>query len=367
MIWAPRKMGFYAPLGTANPPDQTLRIENRGTGSLGLQLNVSTQTGGNWLSTGLRFGVAPLETLVRINAPNLPQGNYLGQIDAIGLPTGVPNSPRAIRIEFAKGTPYPLPRGFVDGAAFAEDRPVAAGGISSSFGWNLGIGMNSAAALPLPTDLGSVRYNFEIASQEQVSDGRMTTQASPNTEAVTVSAPLFFSSPGQVNLQVPWELAGQSEATYTVVQNGVASFTRTVELATFVPGIFIIGQSQGAVLLANTDILVAPAGSIQGRESGPAHVGEFITIFCSGLGPVTNTPASGQPAGGNPLSQTTTPPTVTIGGVNAPVSFAGLAPDFVGLYQVNVPIPAGVTPGNAVPVIISIGGETSNTATIAVQ
>ena len=59
--------------------------------------------------------------------------------------------------------------------------------------------------------------------------------------------------------------------------------------------------------------------------------------------------------------------TVNIGGIDVPANFAGLAPGFVGLYQVNGPIPAGVAPGDAVPVTLTIGGVTSNTATIAVQ
>jgi uncharacterized protein (TIGR03437 family) len=63
---------------------------------------------------------------------------------------------------------------------------------------------------------------------------------------------------------------------------------------------------------------------------------------------------------------TLTQPTVTIGGRNADVSFSGLAPGFVGLYQVNVKVPDGAAPGNAVPVVLTIGGATSNTATIAI-
>ena len=56
-----------------------------------------------------------------------------------------------------------------------------------------------------------------------------------------------------------------------------------------------------------------------------------------------------------------------VGGINAPVTFAGLAPGFMGLYQVNAQIPVGVTPGNSVPVIVTQAGSASNIATIAVQ
>ena len=58
---------------------------------------------------------------------------------------------------------------------------------------------------------------------------------------------------------------------------------------------------------------------------------------------------------------------VTIGGVPAQVDFSGLAPGFAGLYQVNAVVPAGVTPGNDVPVVLSVAGQTSPPVTMAVQ
>jgi uncharacterized protein (TIGR03437 family) len=82
---------------------------------------------------------------------------------------------------------------------------------------------------------------------------------------------------------------------------------------------------------------------------------------------VYNQPPTGQPAPANPLAQTTTNPIVTIGGVPAMVSFSGMAPGYVGLYQVNALVPEGSAVGSAVPVTISIGGATSNTVTISVQ
>jgi uncharacterized protein (TIGR03437 family) len=96
---------------------------------------------------------------------------------------------------------------------------------------------------------------------------------------------------------------------------------------------------------------------------------DFITIYCTGLGQVNNPPNDGQPAPlPPPLSTTLALPEVTIGGVQSSnVSFSGLAPGFVGLYQVNAEVPAGVQPGLAVPVTLTIGGVTSNITTIAVK
>jgi uncharacterized protein (TIGR03437 family) len=68
----------------------------------------------------------------------------------------------------------------------------------------------------------------------------------------------------------------------------------------------------------------------------------------------------------NPLSETTTRPTVLIGGAPASVQFSGLAPGLVGVYQVNAVVPYNSATGDGVPLTISIGGTTSNTVTIAV-
>jgi len=148
----------------------------------------------------------------------------------------------------------------------------------------------------------------------------------------------------------------------------MASNPTVVPLAPFSPGLFATnqqGSGQGAILIANSGIVAAPSGTIPG--SRPAARGEFISIFCTGLGPVANQPASGAPALANPLSTTRTSPVVTIGGVPAPVVFSGLAPGFVGLYQVNAQVPITSSTGNAVPAVLTIGNIASNGVTIAVQ
>lgn len=230
------------------------------------------------------------------------------------------------------------PGGTVSAGSYAP--LVAAGSVASVFGSNMALGGVSAASItPLPTTLGGT--SFQIGGQ---------------------AAPLYFVSPSQVNLQIPWELAGQTQAAAITTVGGVASTSQTVNLAPFAPSIFTVNQAgsgQGAVLISGTNQLAAPG-------SAPAR-GTSISIFCTGLGAVTNRPATGAAAQASPLSSTLTMPTVTIGGVVAAVSYAGLAPGFVGLYQVNAVVPMSVSPGNTVSLIISVGNATSNTVTIAVQ
>ena len=83
-----------------------------------------------------------------------------------------------------------------------------------------------------------------------------------------------------------------------------------------------------------------------------------MVIFATGLGAVTQ---SGQ------YSMTTAPVTVVLNGTELPASFAGLAPGFVGLYQVNVTIPANTPPGLGIPLTLKVGGQQSNSVLVALQ
>jgi len=230
------------------------------------------------------------------------------------------------------------PAGTVNDASYL--RPVAAGSIAAVFGTNLAIGQaSSMVPTPLPDTLAQT--GFSIGGQV---------------------APLFFAMPTQVNLQIPWEVAGQTQTSIVATVNGISSNTQMVPLAPFAPGIFsmnLSGTGQGAVLIAPTAQLAAPGT--------PVSRGSYISIFCTGLGAVTNQPATGSAALSSPLSITQTMPIVTIGGVTAIVSYSGLAPTLVGVYQVNTLVPQGISPGDAIPVVISVGGVLSNTVTIAIQ
>jgi uncharacterized protein (TIGR03437 family) len=231
--------------------------------------------------------------------------------------------------------------GVVNGASYTA--PVAPGSIADVFGDFFLTAGSPDTDLPLVTSLQNLSFQF--------GGGTL--------------APLYFVSGGQVNLQVPWELAGQSTATLTGTLNGTTGASQTVNVAPFAPAIFTMnsqGTGPGAILDSLFNLV---------DSNNPATAGTTtILIYCTGLGAVSaNQPATGAAASLNAgeLAPTSTTPTVTIGGLTANVSFSGLAPGFVGLYQVNALVPAGVAAGSAVPVVISMGGATSNTVTVAVQ
>jgi len=236
--------------------------------------------------------------------------------------------------------------GTVNNASFAANTPVAPGSLVSIFGTGLSDANQAASGVPLPIALG--------------------------TTALTlggVPMPLVHAFPLQVDAQVPWELAGQAQAQLAIVTDDLNGNTVGVPLAQFSPGLYAAtgnGAGQGAILINGTTTLAAPANSQYNGQ--PAQRGvDYIDIFATGLGPVTNQPATGAPAPATPLAETTKTVTVTIGGVPATVTFAGLAPGWVGLYQVNVQVPANAPVSNAVPVALSVGGVAANQVTIAVE
>ncbi len=224
---------------------------------------------------------------------------------------------------------------------------LAPGTLVSIFGTDLANGTEGWLGPPAPTRLGGVRVKV---------GGRF--------------APVFFASPGQINALIPYETTGSATAITVVTGPNAAGNTVTVNLSPTAPGIFVVGgdrEDRGAILNGSDNTVAAPEGVFPG--SHPARPGDVVVIYAAGLGPVTPALPSGIASGANgtaiPLLNNF--PSVTIGGREAAIQFAGLAPGFVGFYQLNVVVPSGRT-GEAVPVVITtFEGQTSNTVTMAVS
>jgi uncharacterized protein (TIGR03437 family) len=147
----------------------------------------------------------------------------------------------------------------------------------------------------------------------------------------------------------------------------VSSEPRQIQVGPASPGIFTLESGVGIAIAINADgSLAAPENSIPNFRTRPARAGEVIVVLATGLGQV-DPPAVTAHASVDALRRTMTTPTVLIGGREATVHFSGLAPEFVGVNQLNVGIPEGVQPGNAVPIQLRMGGiTTSDRVTIAV-
>ena len=232
----------------------------------------------------------------------------------------------------------------VNGASFrpaAEaNSAIASGAIVAIFGTDLASDTQVALDVPLPTMLGDTSVTFN-----------------------DIPAPLFFVSGTQINAQVPFELmAGAGMVTVQVTRGSETTMEQPIRIAAVSPGIFALnekGTGPGAILHA---VDFQPVS-----DSAPAQPGEFLLIFCTGLGPVQPEVPSGDVAPSTePLARTVSLPMVNIAGITADVTFSGLAPGFVGLYQVNMQVPGGV-PSGAQEVEIIINGVPGNTVTIAVE
>lgn len=249
--------------------------------------------------------------------------------------------------DFAVGKTPPAPppppvfsaSGIVNGASFAQGGLVP-GEIATVFGTDLtsGTGINLTSTLPLPSEF-------------------LNNQVVINNKAVPLFAVDNVSGQQQINFQVPWEVASGPNATVVIENGGVSSASISVPVLAAQPGIFSYGVEAdvfGAILHANFQLA---------DTAHPAKPGETVLIYCTGLGAVSSPSATGAAGNGQ---HTVTLPSVTIGGLNAHVSFSGLAPGFAGLYQINVEVPTSLTAGNH-PVVVTQVGAPSNSVLLPVQ
>jgi uncharacterized protein (TIGR03437 family) len=250
-------------------------------------------------------------------------------------------------------TPVVADGGVLNGASFVKGQAVSPGGLVSIFGTGLVSKLATADTIPLSNSLSGVTVTF----------------------ADLPSAPLLAVVPGvpgqsddQINAQLPWEVgSGTGVVNVTVHTAKGTSVPVAVNFAPSMPGFFSSvagGQSYAIAVNSSDSSLVWPQGLTS--TSHPAKAGDILIIYATGLGAVDHTPADG----GLPsqLAHTVATPTVMFGGVEGDVQFSGLAPQFVGVNQLNVQVPDGVTSGSAVPLQIKVKGFTSaNTVVVAIQ
>lgn len=242
----------------------------------------------------------------------------------------------------------------VNAAHFQVSVPVAQAGLVTLFGAGLSEGSDSAAGVPWP---------FALVNREIVFND-------------VIKVPLLFVGPTQANFQVPSAAPiGSDRVAIRLSDTGELVAGGSVLVAASSPGLFTAsqdGKGQGAIL--NQD------KTLNGPSS-PAPKGSVISLFGTGQGQVSPAVADGTPAPLDPLATTVAVPTsdgktclasqpsvcVAVGNSFGDIQFSGLAPGFVGLWQINVKIPQDVTAGNAVPVRAVINGTPSNIVTVAIR
>jgi uncharacterized protein (TIGR03437 family) len=179
------------------------------------------------------------------------------------------------------------------------------------------------------------------------------------------SAFVDYVSAGQVNAQIP-NGVGTGPATVILTTSSGSSSAYTLTLNALEPGLlapsnFTIGGKQYVVAFNSDGSYTLPTTSTLGLTSRPAKPGETITIYGVGFGPaaVSGTPI--QP--GVIVTQAnalTNSMQMAVGGTQASLPYAGLAPSFVGLYQFDVVVPLSIANSDVVPLTFNVDGNTGS-------
>jgi uncharacterized protein (TIGR03437 family) len=318
---APTALTFTYRIGDAATPNaQTLNVSSTATGT-NFTASASTSSGGNWLAAAPTSGTAPGAISISVNITGLGVGTYSGKvtIGSGGSTLDVPvtlNYLSSSSITITKNGIVPL---------YSSSTAIQAGSWISIYGTNLA----DAAATwngDFPTTLGGVS---------------VTVDGKPGY--------LWYVSPTQINLQAPDDTASGSVT--VVVTNSHGSSTSTVTLAPASPSFSLLDSSHVAAVVptpngsgaygGGTYDIVGPIGAFS-YTTRPVKGGETLELFGVGFGPTSPPVAAGQVFTG--VAPTVSPVTVSIGGANANVSFAGLTS--AGLYQINVTIPTGLPSGD---------------------
>jgi minor extracellular serine protease Vpr len=240
------------------------------------------------------------------------------------------------------------------GAVSAADFQATPGAVPGSYIALFGTGLsdpgftdvaNFAAAPYLPLAIDFVSVSFDVPSA-----------------GLSLPGQLYYVSPGQINVQVPWELQGQSSAFIKVTIEDSQGSLYTLPLAPYAPAFFDYVESS----TKNTLVMALDASGKVIGSTNAATRGQVVHLYANGLGPVNNQPPDGQPTPASPQSATTSAATVTIGGQPATVQFSGLAPGAVGLYELIVGVPSGISTGLQ-PAVVSINGQASPAVSLPIQ
>ena len=215
--------------------------------------------------------------------------------------------------------------GLANGASFTQR--FAPGMILTIFGSQLAPSPQSAARVPLPSELAGVSVTMN-----------------------GITAPLYYVSPTQLNVQVPYELPAGSNVALAINNNGIRTST-SFALSAAAPGIF-------------TDQTGAPV------PNATATRGSIVTLYITGDGAVTPSLATGSgPAAGTPVNSLPRPQqfvSVTVGGARASIQFIGIPVGLVGVTQINYQVPTNAPSGNQ-RVVVTVGNTSSAPSTLRVQ
>jgi minor extracellular serine protease Vpr len=287
----------------------------------------------NAQATTNQYGIATAQAVLGPTPGGGTEGSYTYVVDAAG----------GLEVAFyGYARAQPTITAVENAASLNTAAPIAPGSYITILGTGLCDYTDQTYTARLPLSIDACIVSFDVPSA-----------------GISVPGHLSYASPNQINVQVPWELAGQKIAMMKVTINFTYGNVFAIPIALTSPAFFEIAPGEVAAEDLTYTVIT---------PSHPAVHGQTVTLYANGLGPVSNQPASGDPSPGAPnLAQTTSLPIVTFGTTQATtVSFSGLTPGIAGLYQINVVVPSTLASGNY-PLTVSIGGVTSKASGIQVQ
>jgi uncharacterized protein (TIGR03437 family) len=270
----------------------------------------------------------------------VPGPNYAGSSIRVDAQTPNPALVGSVQVSVGVASNPTVPVVTAGGIVSSGDysSAPALGLLVSIFGSGLADAPAQNSSLPLPTELSTTSVVLSGGAQ----------------------LPLLYVASGQINVLIPYEAAANATHQLVVQRNNAISVPVSTSVFNAAPAILSTagnGLGQGHIYV------IEPSGAeALADQNSPATAGNTVVIYCVGLGAVNPAVTSGGAAPGSPLAYANAAVTVTFGGQTATAGFAGLTPGFAGLYQVNVVVPTGVTPGNQVPVTLSAGGKSSSGA-----
>ncbi len=338
--WAPASVQFRIAQNAAKQT-QYVAFTNGGLGSLTL---ASVMGAPSWLTAAIQGNLLALTA----DPSGLSPGTNTATIQ---VATNARNGAASIPVELdvlATGPPVTYYQGVLDNAIFQSGDPLAPGEIAALFGEQLSSNApTQAAALPLGTTLGGA----SVFVNDQ-------------------PAPVYYVSAGQIDFLIPYG-AASGDAVVRVDRDGKRGNRVGIKIAPVAPRLMRlgIGGYAMAVLPDPTPTPTFPIPATPGLYSRPAKAGEIVVFYALGLGQTTPLASDGQAATAaqvGPVQVVFGESVLPTSGVPVTPQYAGLTPGLVGLYQVNVEVPAGLH-GDAVPVYLNMNGVFSNRVNIAIE
>ncbi len=265
----------------------------------------------------------------------------VGQADASQSYTFGTNSANVYFREFMAPQPYTL--------TFQSNAPAVQAGVNVLAG-----GMRAVTVKASPS-IARVYPSAAALNFLSLAPGMLASIYGVDLASSTVllnSQPLevLYNSNVQINAVLPSKTTGVAKL---LIRNSRGEHALNVMIEPAVPAIFSLDAS-GTGPAAATNAVTGAVVTAQ----NPLRAGQFVALYATGLG---DTERRGS------LDYSLATPTATIAGVSGRVLFAGRAPSFTGLDQINVEIPSGLAVNSAAPVTLTVGRRTSNTVTVAVQ